>query len=454
MKGNKMRYEKEEGTLMKKPATTLTSMLLICSVLSGCSGRSGNGGNGKIIKETAPTKEIVVVENPNAAIYNLSADSDAPVTSQEDMDKAYCEFIFDLMGECAKTSRGENIVISPDSILFSLNLAAAGASGDTLDQMMGTMFPEMKREDAFGYTVNRKISLCGETFQTADSVWINEDRADTIYGDYKDYVSDFFAADMKLIPFNDAGVNTINRWIVDKTGGALKEMVDELDDNEVLALINAVSFSSDWAEPYRDYQISQGVPFYGAKGNKQKATSMYSELKGYLKNDNASGFLKNYQDDQFAFITILPDDPDADIYTFMEEMTAEDYMEFWNSYDADQKVRTSLPAFREEYEADLKNALIDMGMDLPFDQDRADFSNLSPSPLYISTVNHKTCIDLNKDGTYAAAATEIRVAQGAAQPDPEIPEVFCERPFAYAIVDKASGLPVFLGIIANMEDID
>lgn len=440
---------------MKKTAATFISMVLILSMATGCAGSEKERRNRARLNGSPALEDTgddtVTGDDPQAAIFEFSRNAGAPRTSEEELQKAYSGFVFQLMANCIRNSRGENVMISPESILYTLNLAAAGASGGTLDQMMETMFPGMPEEDAFGFTVNRMNSLTGGAFGTANSVWINKDYADSVFSDYEDFVTRHLGAEVSLIAFDRSAPDIINRWVEEKTDGMITELVDKLDENDFMSLVNAVTFNSDWAQPYTDNNVSKNI-FTDTDGNKELVTVLYKELDGYLRGSGASGFIKDYEDDRFSFITILPDDPDTDIYTFMEEMTADDYWEFWNSLDRNQRVRTRMPAFQSEYDVDLVTALKAMGMELPFDQRQADFSYLTDKPTYISSVTHKTYIDVNKEGTKAGASTELRQTQGAGRPDPDIPEVIIDRPYAYAIVDKASGLPVFLGIVAHIDD--
>ena len=425
-------------------------------MLTGCSGSSSRNDSrlrrspvGAIAREVTDDVDsgrgAATSENDDPAVFELSTAGGAHA-SDEELKKSYSEFIFNLMGHCVKTSRGKNVVISPDSVLFAMNLAAAGASGDTLDQMLGTMLPEVKNEDAFRFSVERMEKLNGDSVLIANSLWINEDQADFVFDDYKDYVTRHFDAEISLIPFDDDGVDEINEWGDDKTDGLIPELVDDLDESDLMSLINTITFDSDWKKPYNGCFAQKTFLFIDADGNRQKTLALSGPMKGYLKSSKASGFIKSYKDDRYAFITMLPDDPDTDIYTFMEEFTADDYWEFWNSLDEKQDVITRMHAFKTEYEVDLSEALKDMGMTLPFDEKAADFSHMTSSPAYISSVIHKTYIDVNQDGTKAGATTEIKLSSGCGKY--EIPRVECDRPYAYAIVDRATGLPVFLGIVA------
>ena len=170
----------------------------------------------------------------------------------------------------------------------------------------------------------------------------------------------------------------------------------------------------------------------------------------YLDNGEAIGFLKPYDDGKYAFMTILPNDDSIDINEFMADMSPEEYWMFWESADSSVEVQIRMPEFKSEYEIRLPAILKDMGMVDAFDENNADFSNLCSTGAYISDVIHKTYIDVNRNGTQAAAATAVIVTEKAAMPQEETHFVICNRPFAYAIVDLDTGLPVFIGTVQDV----
>ena len=174
-------------------------------------------------------------------------------------------------------------------------------------------------------------------------------------------------------------------------------------------------------------------------GNKT-LTQFYICLTGY------------YVERKYAFVTMLPNDEEADINEFMQNLDTDEYWEFWDSKNegGEYELVYQFPEFKTEYEASVAPVLIDMGMTDAFDPDRANFSNMGSCPIYIGDVIHKTYIDVNRAGTTAAAATEIEMKCGAALAPDETRYVICDRPFAYAIVDTATGLPVFLGTVETV----
>ena len=131
-------------------------------------------------------------------------------------------------------------------------------------------------------------------------------------------------------------------------------------------------------------------------------------------------------------------------------MTTEEYWAFWESQSTEWDVTTSMPEFKSEYMVELQTVLKDMGIIDAFDDEKADFSNMASSDPYIFSVVHKTFIDVNREGTAAAAATAVIMYDECEMISKETRSVICDRPYAYAVVEKDTGLPVFLGTVENV----
>ena len=128
---------------------------------------------------------------------------------------------------------------------------------------------------------------------------------------------------------------------------------------------------------------------------------------------------------------------------YLQNMTADDYWSLWES-QSDENVNISLPKFENTYSVELKDILSEMGMSEAF-SDNADFSFMTDKTVKIDKVIHKTYIDVNEEGTSAAAATAVAITRTNSVAKDDTLCVRCNRPFVYAIVDLDTGLPVFLG---------
>lgn len=403
------------------------SAMLLASLLTGCAAKT------KTCSENALFKS----QNVQAATLEHGE-------SDEELRRAYSEFVFGVMRDCAKNAGTQNVVISPDSLMFALEMAAAGADGKTLDQMTQTMVPGASDEDGLLFGADHYNELQNESLTIANSMWINKDSK--VYGDYIEYVKENFDADITYTIFDDDAVKAINSWVNDKTDGMIPSIIQDLDQDERLMLINAITFNGTWAQEYIPQMITDGT-FLNGQGTEESCTYLNSYERWFVCNDNCTGFLKDYSDGKYAFMAILPDDENIDINEFMAQMTADDYWTLWDNMEK-RTLAVKLPEFKSEYEKSLIDTLMQMGMTDAFGPN-ADFSNISVEDIYISSVFQKAYIEVNRDGTKAAAVSAVGATQSASVC--EITYIELTRPFAYAIVDKDTGLPVFLGTVESVK---
>lgn len=442
---------------MKKLITGLLIASMLMALPTGCAKKATTttSGGTTVASEPASTGSGKTEKRTNGkqALFELkSAQSGKTEMSDEALKRAYSEFVLGVLKRCVEQNKGENVTISADSMLFALEMAAAGADGETLKQMTQTMVPGAENEAALKFALARMQNLQNNSLRIANSVWLNEAKSARVYGDYLEFVKTNFGATADSLPFGAEAANTINKWVEDKTAGRIKDLIKDLDEDGLMVLVNAITFDGVWKETYADDDIYPGT-FTQGDGSTQEVTFLSSEEQIYLSNGKASGFIKDYDDGKYAFMTILPNDEKADISQFIADMTPEEYWAFWESQTTEFKVRAVFPEFKNEFGVTLNKILIDMGMADAFEPGVADFSNMACSDPYIAQVVHKAFFDVNRHGTKAAAATAVIMYDEACVVD-DSKHVVCNRPFAYAIVDKDTGLPVFLGTVVNVEASD
>ncbi|MBO4651562.1 MAG: serpin family protein [Clostridiales bacterium] len=431
-----------------KTKKLLALILSSCMILpmAACAKKSQKTSNINTAGDH-PSDQTAIFELTNAQLPNNSV-------SEDELKKAYSKFVFGVLQRCLANAHGSNVLISSDSILFALDLAASGANGETLDQMLQTMMPGVPNEQGFQFAVDRMDDLSGDQLKIANSAWINSKYNDTVYKDYYSSVQDNFDAEVQSIKFDNDATKTINKWVSDKTDGMIKELIDSVDSRELMILINAICFDAKWEEPYKENNVDDGC-FYETDGSEHTVTFLKGsqEDADYLECDSASGFLKEYKGGKYAFLTILPNDAEIDINEFMQDFTPDEYWDLWESRDSNVQLVYRFPEFKAEYATSLAGTLRDMGMEDAFSRN-ADFSNMTSEAVLIDEVIHKTYIEVNAQGTRAAAATAVEIkthSASIADPFEEIKYVICDRPFAYAIVDTDTGLPVFLGTVETVD---
>ena len=345
-------------------------------------------------------------------------------------------------------------MVSPASIMFAMDLASAGSNGDTLTQITD-LFSEGAdplEQQAFAADLMDRINSSeGVSFNCANSVWTNQLRMSSgLNPEYQEYIEDNFDSEAVAEEFSAETVNEINSWIDDHTSGMIDHVLDELSLNTVAVLVNAIAFEGEWEQSYEDWQVNEMI-FTTSSGDEIDVDMLCDGSEYYFENDVATGFIKEYAGGEYALLVMLPVDESISANEFLADFTVDDYNSFIASRTSEYDVYTQIPEFDYDYDTSLADALISLGVVDAFDEDLADFTGIgvadSGNNIFIGQVLHNTHIELDREGTRAAAATTIVMEDAAAAPG-EINEaryVYCNRPFAYAIVDTETMNPMFIG---------
>ncbi len=352
------------------------------------------------------------------------------------------DFAVRLFKECEIS--GENTLVSPLSVMYALAMTANGAGGDTLAEMENVL--GMPIGDLNNYFYSYKKSLPqGEKYKLnlANSIWV--DNTFNVKQEFLQSNADYYNIDVYKGDLNKkATLKDINNWVNDKTDKMIPKMVDENPDGTVMYLINALTFDAEWGEKYPTQKVKDGI-FTCEDGTTRNISLMYKSEYYYIKDDNAQGFIKHYVDDKYAFVALLPD----------KDITVSEYVKSLDGAKLNQMllnqenitVETAVPKFKTEYSVELPETLEAMGMVDAF-YPGADFSKLG-NEVFIDAVTHKTFIDVNEEGTTAAAATYVGIKKGISQTEKII---YLNRPFVYMIIDCQNNVPVFMGTVMSVEN--
>ena len=394
------------------------SALVAASLLVGC------GGN-----NLTATELTAGIEPAGAASLEVGEGADT------------YDFALGLLRESAGE---ESTLVSPLSVLSALALAESGAEGETLAQMeqvTGMSVDELTDTlQAYGMLVD------DGPLSVANSVWLRDSDGLVVEDDFLETCGGRLGAQVFSAPFDDSTVADVNAWISEKTHEMIPQMLNQISDDAQLLLVNALAFEGGWEDPFDSALVSPDT-FTREDGTERDVTMMRSTEDSYLENELATGFVKPYEGYDYAFVGLLP----AEGVTVDELLASLDgsALEELLTPVEGAGAEIGLPKFTAAYEAELGGALRALGMTDAFDPDLADFSRMGTSdkgPLAVGGVLHKTFIDVNEEGTRAAAATVIPMDGVAAPGGPiEYHEVILDRPFVYLIMDLRTGLPVFAG---------
>ena len=386
---------------------------------------------------------------------------DESVTGK-DPDDTFCSSTADFSIRLFQTAlsgsgTGENVLLSPESVLSALAMTANGAGSTTRTEMEQVLCGGMSMEDfnPYMYSFQNRLTASEDvSFHQANSIWIrNQEDAIQVNEDFLQTDKNYYQADAYYAAFDDRTTKEINQWINKNTNGMIPSLLDgPIADDIVLYLINALAFEGTWDTPYEDSQITEDASFTNYAGEPETVAMLHSTEDYYIHDEHATGFLKNYKGGGFAFLALLPEEgmtPED----YAATLTGEDYLTMFRNRET-RDVIVQMPEFTYDYTTELKDVLSEMGMPEAF-QGHADFSNMGTTDtgyLYIDRVLHKTHIEVDRTGTKAAAVTAVVMTNESCVMEEETPpQVILDRPFVYAIIDTNTGLPIFLGTVNTVQ---
>lgn len=358
------------------------------------------------------------------------------------------DFAFGLLRETAAREAQPNVFLSPLSASMALGMTMNGARGETLDGMRSALgFGERPLEelDASYQTLLdllRGVDASVE-IRIANSVWAKQ--GFPFEASFQSTVARYFDAEVATVDFGaPATLGTINGWVKRGTNGRIETILESIPADAVMYLINAVYFKGSWRERF-DPKATRDAPFTAADGSVRTVKMMHRVGGGrFFQAPGVRGVELPYGRDAFVMDVVLPD-AGTSLASLVARLDAATW-DGWLSQAHDAELDLSLPRFRAEQRFELNRPLIALGMGLAFTPDAADFTGLSPAArsLYISAVTQKTFVDVNEEGTEAAAATSVGISVTSA---PQTVPFVVDRPFLVAIRERLSGAILFLGAI-------
>jgi serpin B len=349
-------------------------------------------------------------------------------------------------------ARAGNLLFSPHSISVGLAMAYAGARGKTAQEIAEVMhFPRDQHAMCPAYTAllkeihsahgrDRQLYSANGLFGQKDLGFKNE---------YLETLRTHYGAELQEVDFIHApeqARQTINAWVADKTRNKVREILGQgaLDENVGLVLTNAVYFKGKWARAFKAAQTGKG-DFWITPKNKVAVQMMRQEDDlPYLEDEGVQILELPYAGKGFSMVVFLPTRKDG-LPALERSLTAKK-LDRWLAGLAVDRVQVILPRFRLASELALKEPLQALGMKEAFDHN-ADFSGIATvKPLFLLAVTHKAFIEVNEEGTEAAAATIVEEKKGR---EPERQRFRADHPFLFLVRDRRSGTILFLGRVTD-----
>ncbi|MBN1163116.1 MAG: serpin family protein [Candidatus Krumholzibacteriota bacterium] len=363
-------------------------------------------------------------------------------------------FGFDLFRAVSQEYPEENIFISPLSVSMALGMTYNGADGSTREAMESVLGLQGLSLEEINRSYQSLIELLGgldETveFSLANSIWYR--RGFPVSAEFIDLNRTYFNALVRGIDFSDPqAVPTINGWVSDNTRGKIDKIISPpIKPSTMMYLINAIYFKGDWSRKF-DPEDTRLAYFLKADNTTVEVPMMRQAQKDFFKyygNDLFQAVDLPYGEGLYSMTLLLPQPgiTTAELISWLEERN-------WDDMIGQMKIRDIslyMPRFKLRWGSSLNQALIALGMEVAFQPCEADFSkiaDLSPNNLFISNVLHKTFIDVNEDGTEAAAVTLVEMEITSIDP---VKQIRIDRPFLFAIREDHSQTILFLGRIAD-----
>ncbi|MCK4366131.1 MAG: serpin family protein [Thermoplasmatales archaeon] len=388
---------------------------------------------------------------PNPITVKLADESNYTVESLSTLIDALNDFSFEFYDQIG-TSEDGNVFFSPYSIFVALSMAYEGAAGNTSTEMQNVLNVLQNDSVTLG-TFGRLYNLLnqnqdGYTISTANAFWAHQDY--TFLQEYLNLLENFYMAEANELDFakNVEAAETINNWIEEQTNDKIKDMISpsSLSDYTKLVLTNAIYFKGMWAIPF-DPDNTYETDFE-LTSDETTQVDMMSDIDNdynYTETDDLQIIELQYAGDDLSMIIVLPKENNI---TIAESALNSGNLAIWINSLMGDEVDVEIPKFKFEKKYSLNDLLRNMGIIDAFVPDIADFSKMDGTNiLFISEAIHQSFVEVNEEGTEAAAATAIIMEATAI---PEEPKRFiADHPFVFLIQHKETGAILFMGRVMN-----
>ena len=366
------------------------------------------------------------------------------------VDQALTSFGLSLL-QSAREAESGPVLLSPLSAALALSMAANGADGDTLAQFETVL--------GGGVTLDELNAACAQLLSDygdldgstecliANSLWADPEgmiREDFIGKCRGIFEAQVFSQDLSA----PSVVPAVNGWVSEHTNEMIPNILSEpFNENAALLLVNALYLNNTWETEF-DPNNTYLRGFYHQGNHKESMDFLNAGFVTfpYLQSETAQGAVLPYDDGRLAFFALMPEEG-AEFEVWLNSLDGDTFTQILESRRDTEFLTLALPKFEAEWDGQLQDILSALGLDLAFTWGKADFSLLGDNPngYFLSQVIHAAKIEVNEQGTEAAAATVVEAVGGSAAPPETGVTLIFDRPFLYGIVDLQTGVPLFFG---------
>jgi len=386
-------------------------------------------------KETVkPTHEPKVLKLPANALEVISKSND---------------FGIELFNKTASVEEG-NIMLSPLSASAALTMLLNGCSSETYNQIQEMLgFEGMTSSEINGTyksLVEQLLKVDPEVkLAIANAIWYRQDFQ--VKPPFLDTMSTSFSAHVEALDFSlPSALTTMNKWANDNTFGKIPKVLDEISPDAVMFLMNALYFKGTWTYQFDKSKTNTEI-FYKEDGSPIGVDMMHVTLNAkFFSNSDFKAIELNYGRTNFSMIAIVPTGSLTDFYQNFSIDSWNTISNSFHSTETQLEWEVSLPKFKFSYEKVLNDQLKSMGMIDAFESDIADLSGISDADIFVSFVKQNTFVDVNEEGTEAAAVTTIGIElTSVGNPN----EFIVNKPFIFAIQERTTNTILFMGKVAD-----
>ncbi|MBE9228944.1 serpin family protein [Phormidium sp. LEGE 05292] len=395
-----------------------------------------------------------LIRQPNEVKANVKNSSFTKQNSNnmnEKLVQANTNFGFKLFSQILAKNSDANIFVSPSSVAIALQMTYNGAAGSTQQAMaqalelQGMSVAEINQSQ-LALTQNLLKIDPKVQLDIANSLWLRE--GFPFKPEFLQTTEKYYQAKITNLDFNNPNsLKIINDWVNQNTNSKIPTIIDSIDRSAVLFLINAIYFKGSWQKEFSK-SATQEKPFTLLNGTRKQHPLMSQRGKyRYYENADFQAISLPYGSGRLSMYVFLPK-PNVKLANFYSNLTAENWQQWMKAFSS-RDGEIVLPRFKLEYKITLNEVLQALGMEVLF-QDQANFYNMTPRDVQIDEVKHKTFVEVNEEGTEAAAVTSVGIRATSALPTEEPPfKMVVDRPFFCAIRDNQTGTILFMGSIVD-----
>ncbi|MDR2423454.1 MAG: serpin family protein [Prevotellaceae bacterium] len=400
---------------------------------------------------------LMIVALTTACQYNKNNDEpNAPLPDAQPIvlqlaDKTVTDnaFALDLFKTAYAGSNKPNVFVSPLSVSMALNMTLNGAAGTTAEEMLVALRATDYTIDQINeYSRSLRLALLSVDPSTeiaiANSIWCRE--GFPVKPPFLNVNRNDYFAEVSTLDFSrPEALTRINGWCATNTKDKIKEIIDGIPGNAMMYLINAIYFKGIWASKFNKNN-TRTDDFHLDNGTAKRVEMMHQTQDFNYTEDETARYLElPYGNRAFSMILMLPKD-EKTIDDLVSNLSSEQWTQM-SKYLSNRTVNLSLPRFKIECTYSLGQSILpEMGMRVPFSSN-ADFSGISDIALHISFIIHKTFVEVNEEGTEAAAVTATGMFTTSLSREVDY---VVNKPFLFAIREKSTGVILFIGKAGNV----